>query len=190
MPKLQLRRTLRAQRQQLSNTQQSHAAQQLAAHLSQLPWLDHTQHIGVYYPSDGEISPLFFIRQHPNKHFYLSSLALHEARTLIFHPWQPDEPLRYNHLQVAEPVQQNVTKPILELDMLLLPLVGFDRYGGRLGMGGGFYDYSLRNVSASSSKPRLVGIAHACQEVEKLPIDEWDIPLDAVVTDRDVLLFD
>lgn len=60
------------------------------------------------------------------------------------------------------------------------PLVAFDEYGQRLGMGGGFYDRTLQNWQHYKMQP--VGYAHDCQLVEKLPVEEWDIPLPAVVT--------
>ena len=60
------------------------------------------------------------------------------------------------------------------------PLVAFDEYGQRLGMGGGFYDRTLQNWQHYKTQP--VGYAHDCQLVEKLPVEEWDIPLPAVVT--------
>ncbi len=64
--------------------------------------------------------------------------------------------------------------------MLITPLVAFDEYGQRLGMGGGFYDRTLQNWQHYKMQP--VGYAHDCQLVEKLPVEEWDIPLPAVVT--------
>ena len=59
------------------------------------------------------------------------------------------------------------------------PLVGWDRHGGRLGMGGGFYDRALSNIS----DPVLVGLAHENQRVDEVPSERWDITLDYVATD-------
>ncbi|XPE60026.1 5-formyltetrahydrofolate cyclo-ligase [Shigella flexneri] len=70
--------------------------------------------------------------------------------------------------------------PLSRLDVLITPLVAFDEYGQRLGMGGGFYDRTLQNWQHYKTQP--VGYAHDCQLVEKLPVEEWDIPLPAVVT--------
>ena len=67
----------------------------------------------------------------------------------------------------------------------MLPLVGFDRRGRRLGMGGGFYD---RTFAFSRIRPRLapklIGLAHDLQRVQQLPVEPWDVPLHGVVTDR------
>ena len=71
------------------------------------------------------------------------------------------------------------------LDLILLPLVGFDLKGNRLGMGGGYYDRTLSYLRHRRFwiKPRLVGVAHECQKVDSLIARPWDIPLDAVVTE-------
>jgi 5-formyltetrahydrofolate cyclo-ligase len=75
-----------------------------------------------------------------------------------------------------------------QLDLVLLPLVGFDESGNRLGMGGGFYDHSLSFLRNRKiwRKPNLVGIAHDFQRVDSLEAKPWDMPLEAVITDRAV----
>ncbi len=70
--------------------------------------------------------------------------------------------------------------PLSKLDVLITPLVAFDEQGQRLGMGGGFYDRTLQNWRDIGLQP--VGYAHDCQGVERLPVEEWDIPLPAVIT--------
>ena len=69
---------------------------------------------------------------------------------------------------------------------MLLPLVGFDDRGGRLGMGGGFYDRSLAYLRMRKNRhmPTLLGLAHECQRVDELAMASWDVPLRATVTDR------
>lgn len=86
-----------------------------------------------------------------------------------------------NRLKIQEP-RLNVRDvlPLSKLDVLVTPLVAFDEDGQRLGMGGGFYDRTLQHWQSYGLTP--VGYAHDCQLVEKLPVEEWDIPLPAVVT--------
>ena len=97
----------------------------------------------------------------------------------------PGERLQRNRFGIAEPRPNRARqRPLWALDLLLLPLVGFDEQGGRLGMGGGFYDRSLayRQRRTHLLGPRLFGLAHECQKVACLPLASWDIPLHGVIT--------
>ncbi len=84
--------------------------------------------------------------------------------------------------RALSPLQQRLAGA---LDLVLLPLVGFDEQGGRLGMGGGFYDRSLAYLARRKNghKPTLIGLAHECQKVDRLALASWDIPLAGTVTD-------
>ncbi len=77
--------------------------------------------------------------------------------------------------------------PAWALDLILLPLVGFDDDGQRMGMGGGFYDRTLAFTRRPGPRPHLIGLAHECQRVESLPVAPWDVPLDAIVSDARVV---
>jgi 5-formyltetrahydrofolate cyclo-ligase len=72
------------------------------------------------------------------------------------------------------------------LDYVLFPLVGFDAQGSRLGMGGGFYDRTFAQTTRWPKRPKLIGVAHDCQKVATLPLEPWDITLEAVVTDQGI----
>ena len=111
-----------------------------------------------------------------------------------FVPFPPGARLRANPnaYGIAEPVA-SATAAISprNLDAVLMPVVGFDRQGNRLGMGAGYYDRALRHLQGGSRRwrrPRLVGLAFACQEVELIVPSTWDIPLDVVVTERGVIV--
>ena len=75
-----------------------------------------------------------------------------------------------------------------DLDLVLLPLVAFDKRGNRLGRGVGFYDKTLAFLHRRRHlrKPHLLGLAHDFQRLSAVPTDDWDVPLDGVVTDRAV----
>ena len=75
-----------------------------------------------------------------------------------------------------------------QLDLVFVPLVGFDEACHRLGMGGGFYDASLAYLRRRKTwrKPRLVGVGFECQKVAQIPADPWDMHLDAVITERKI----
>lgn len=72
--------------------------------------------------------------------------------------------------------------PLAQVDMVLVPLVGFDRRGGRLGYGGGYYDRALADYTGE-----LVAVGFACQEVDRVPRVATDIPMPLIVTEREVI---
>jgi 5-formyltetrahydrofolate cyclo-ligase len=76
--------------------------------------------------------------------------------------------------------------PRAQPDLVLMPLLGFDKAGTRLGYGGGYYD---RTLAGMSKKPRLIGLAFAAQELDEIPREAHDVPLDAVVTETGVRHF-
>ena len=90
-----------------------------------------------------------------------------------------------NRFNIPEPLDGFAIRP-WQLSLVLFPLVGFDVQGGRLGMGGGYYDRVFANRHLWPRRPSLFGIAHECQKVEVIPREPWDIPLDGVFSDRKV----
>ena len=77
--------------------------------------------------------------------------------------------------------------PQVEPDVIIMPLLGFDARGTRLGYGGGYYDRTLERLS---KKPRLVGIAFAAQEIDSIPREPHDVPLDVIVTEQGARSFE
>ncbi len=184
-----LRRKLRQTRRQLSPAQQRHAARRLYRQLSHHPLFRRARHIALYLPNDGEIDPRLLLRaaQRRGKATYLPVLNPWPRTRMVFQRIEPGERLRRNRFGIFEPVIRTARqRHVWALDLLLMPLVGFDGNGGRLGMGGGFYDRSLayRARRKKSHKPTLLGLAHECQRVDRLPLETWDVPLLGTVTDR------
>lgn len=182
-----MRHHLRARRRQLSPRQQQLAAIRLARTLNRQQTICKARHVAVYLPNDGEIDPSVFVRQARKRgvRFYLPVLHPVHPGQLTFQPWQPDTRLRPNRFGIPEPrFRSNRVRPPWTLDLVLLPLVGFDTEGGRLGMGGGFYDRTFAFIrQRPCPAPQLLGLAHDIQKVEKLPVESWDIPLDGIATD-------
>ena len=185
----QLRRQLRAARRALTPAQQRQAAQGLYRQLAQHPLFRRARHIALYLPNDGEIDPRPLLReaQRRGKRTYLPVLSDWPRTKMVFQQVRRGEKLRPNRFGIPEPrIQRARQRTIWALDLILLPLVGFDDEGGRLGMGGGFYDRSLayRTRRTAWHAPVLVGLAHECQKVERLAQASWDVPLQGTVTDR------
>lgn len=182
-----LRRELRARRSLLSGIEQQQAAENLVGNLLQLSDLMSAKHIAMYWPADGEIDPRGLMRSANLSacNFYLPVLQDEAAKPMRFVLWREGEPLLENRFGIPEPVSA-VECEAEKLDIVILPLTGFDAAKNRLGMGGGFYDrtFAFRKKSA---KPLLIGVAHACQQLENVPVEAWDVPLDFVVTDSGIL---
>ncbi|BFN25986.1 putative 5-formyltetrahydrofolate cyclo-ligase [Pseudomonas sp. SCT] len=184
-----LRRKLRQARRQLTPAQQRLAARRLYRQLAQHPLFRRARHIALYLPNDGEIDPrpLLHAAQRRGKATYLPVLNPWPRTRMVFQRIEPGERLRRNRFGIPEPVIRTARqRRVWALDLLLMPLVGFDGNGGRLGMGGGFYDRSLayRAMRKKSHKPTLLGLAHECQRVDQLPLESWDVALQATVTDQ------
>ncbi len=179
LDKKALRTQCREARRSLTSEQQQHAQAVMHTLLS-LPLLQNTSLlIGASLAFDGEVDLMPSMQAFQQAHqLYLPRLKT--DMTLDFLRWQENVDMKANVLGIPEPTGNQVLS-IADLDLVLMPLVGVDLHGNRLGMGAGYYDKSL---AEASRRPYLIGVAHHCQQVEILPIDPWDIPLDALVTEQ------
>jgi 5-formyltetrahydrofolate cyclo-ligase len=135
--------------------------------------------VAAYWPLTGEIDirPLLHAL-HNREHKIALPVTPARGQPLSFRRWQPDDVL------LTEPfgTQRPSGEPLVP-DLLLIPLLAFDRAGGRLGYGGGFYD---RTLAALPGRPRI-GCAFAEQQVDAVPVGPYDIRLDAVATDQGII---
>ncbi|MEE4919923.1 5-formyltetrahydrofolate cyclo-ligase [Pseudomonas alliivorans] len=185
----QLRRQLRKARRSLTRSQQREAARGLYRQLAQHPLFRRARHVSLYLPMDGEIDPRLLLRaaQRRGKATYLPVLNAWPRTRMVFQRVRPGETFRPNRFRIPQPrINRAKQRRIWALDLVLMPLVGFDDEGGRLGMGGGFYDRSLAYRARRSTwrKPVLLGLAHECQKVERLAQASWDVPLQGTVSDK------
>lgn len=182
-----LRRQLRELRRDVPAAARIGAAGGLAGQLLAQP-LAPGSRVAGYWAADGEI-PLHVwqLRLPPDVTYCLP--VLHEDGCLRFAPWSAGEPVQPNRYGIPEPVVEPTALLSPEsLDLVVVPLVGFDHRCHRLGMGGGWYDRSFAFRRHRPSPPRLVGAAFAFQQVEgALPSKDWDVQLDAVCTDLSTL---
>ncbi|WP_049723949.1 5-formyltetrahydrofolate cyclo-ligase [Gilvimarinus polysaccharolyticus] len=188
----ELRRVLRTRRRSLSPAQQMRASAGLRQQLQKQPWFNRAQRIALYWPADGEIDPrpIAAAAWQRHKRCYLPVLHRWLKRRLWFTPFARDTQFGKNRFGIPEPIAaQRLPRNPRHLDVVLVPLVGFDRSGGRLGMGGGFYDttFAAKRRGGHFKRPRLVGVAHSCQEVAALELASWDVPLDGIATEREYI---
>ncbi len=187
-----LRRRLRRVRRQLSEREQRDHAERAALRLVRSRLAQGARRIALYQPCNGEIDPRP-IRKLLTGHrdWYLPVLRRHAQGRLWFVRDAPNAPMRKNRFGIPEPSRRRRhIRATHGLDLIIVPLVGFDRHCNRIGMGGGYYDRSLAFLRTRQHwlRPRLVGLAHECQRVDLIEPQPWDLALDAVVTEQAVYL--
>lgn len=190
--KKNLRQSLLDQRKTISADERKQAAEQALTLFLASPQFRAAQHIACYFAQDNEFdcTPIIEALWSEHKQVYLPVLLSKQENCLEFVKYGVLDPLRLNKFHILEPDHTEVF-PTYKLDLVLMPLVGFDLQGGRLGMGGGFYDrtFEFMNNEVIEKKPILLGLAFEAQKVAELPRDPWDVPLDGVLTEKTIYLF-
>ena len=186
MDQQQLRRQLLNARASLSVAQRDTAAQAVATHLMQLPQLQQPTYVGSYFSIRAELPTQALNQQLLNVGHQLALPVLHPINQghLLFLSLSETTRWVHNQYQIPEPeLQAQHIMPLQKLQVLLVPLVGFDKHGNRMGMGGGFYDRTLSGWYKGHYPQLLpIGLALDCQQVEQLPRQPWDVPLPMVIT--------
>lgn len=188
LDKSALRQQFRHERQQLSETQQLTASKHVLTNLKKQQFFKAAENIALYLPNDGEVSlnKLLDDTGETPKRWFLPCVT--PTHSLRFREYQGPSNLRRNRYGIAEPLPKCPALPNESLDLVLLPLVAFDKGGRRLGMGGGYYDRSFAfKHKRAQGNPVLVGTAHDCQKADSLPNESWDVPLDYIVTDTQII---
>jgi 5-formyltetrahydrofolate cyclo-ligase len=139
--------------------------------------------IAGYYPSNFEINILNLLSQSSKKNFIIGLPVIKKDYKIDFKHWIPNEPLYVNKYGILEPKKRNITfKP----DIVLVPLVTFDRNLNRIGYGKGYYDRTLKQLS-SNKKILTIGMAFSFQETSIIPTNQYDYNLDCILTDRNLI---
>ena len=177
LSKDELRRALRTTRQSVESALKHsfwlHAPASVVLELIQ----DETC-VGYYYPLGSEVDPLPFYELAGG----CAALPWISGRNgdMMFRTWQPGQTLEKSAFGFVQP---RADAQIVVPDIIIAPLVGFDRALDRLGQGAGHYD----RFFAKHSDAIRIGVAFACQESDGLSADLWDIQLDAIITEREFI---
>lgn len=178
-----IRTHVRHLRRALTTEQQQQAAEQVAERALNFAPIQQAKKIALFLSFDGELNtrPLIANLWQRKQEVYLPVLHPFSRGQLLFFRYDSTTTLTPNRLRIPEPpLDIRNLATLSELDVMMVPLVAFDSEGQRLGMGGGFYDRTLQNWQQHGFLP--VGLAHDCQQVDALPVAEWDVPLQAIVT--------
>ncbi|MBW4049912.1 MAG: 5-formyltetrahydrofolate cyclo-ligase [Proteobacteria bacterium] len=184
-----LRASLRAKRRAVSAAERAHAARQIARYADHALNLRSGRRIGIYAATAEELdtSCLIALALRRACRVYLPRIDRRaRARSMRFA--QLTQRRSFNRFGIAEPEGPQLASARL-LDVVFLPLVGFDRHGMRLGMGAGYYDraFGFLRLRSVWRAPLLVGIGYASQEVDRIAAAAHDVPLDLVITERGVI---
>ena len=135
--------------------------------------------MGGYYPYNYEVNVLKILEKFESKNYLISLPKIKENYRMDFFNWSTKDPLEINEYGIPEPISKNIIYP----DILLIPLVAFDKFFNRVGYGGGFYDRYIQRLK-KRKKIITIGLAYSFQKVSKIPINHTDIKLDFIITEK------
>jgi 5-formyltetrahydrofolate cyclo-ligase len=153
------------------------AAERAAANLP-IETLPRVKVVAGYHALGAELSPWPVLRRLQASGARIALPVAPEPHApLVFRAFDPGQPLEPDAARIPSPTAE---AEALVPDLIITPLIAFDRDGYRLGQGGGYYD---RTLQALAGRAFVVGLAYAGQEVERVPRDDHDQPLDAILTE-------
>ena len=144
--------------------------------------IQNAKKIGGYYPSNYEIDDLEILDVLDKKNFKISLPIVKKNNQMNFYSWSKKDPLKVNKFGIPEPVSSKILYP----DILLVPLVAYDIKLNRLGYGGGFYDRYIEKID-KIKKVTKIGLAFSYQEINSVPINQYDKKLDYIITEKEII---
>lgn len=180
--KQQLRLELKARRRGLNDEFRAQASREAARQVVRsLRFHDDTK-IALFWPLGTEIDtgPLR-LSLHNLGAMVLLPRTHARATPLTFHRWRPNIALEKSSFGVMEPP---ASQPVQDPDIVVVPLLGFDSSGHRIGYGAGHYDCTLADLHRRGHFPRTVGLAFEVQCVDEVPSLDHDMPLDMIITEE------
>jgi 5-formyltetrahydrofolate cyclo-ligase len=138
--------------------------------------------VGGYYPVNFEVDDLDLLKKFKKKGLNISLPVIKKNFQMDFYEWSFSDPLKINKYGIPEPEAKNIVYP----DILLVPLVAFDKNLNRLGYGGGYYDRLIKKLS-KKKKIIKIGIALSVQKIDRVPINKYDEKLDCIATNDYIL---
>ena len=182
-----LRQSLKSARNAIPTDSRLHAEERATEFLTRWDLLQRCKKIACYHAIQGEFptTSLIEILLSMSKEIYLPIIREDEKIPLAFQQIIPQQSMQQNRYGISEPhPDPNLQINVKDLDLVILPLLGFDRNGNRLGMGGGYYDRTFAFTKESKvRRPYLMGLAFTDQLSDQLIAQPWDVSLDATLTE-------
>ena len=182
------RKKFQQQRANMRSSEQKKASAIINEQLTQHPVFLLSQTIAGYKAIQHEIDPSALIHE-AWQHKKICYLPVLQGQQLIFCVYQEETLLIKNQFNIPEPAPPlNNCIASNDLDLVLVPLIGFTKQGQRLGMGAGFYDRSFSFLlnSPRPARPFLLGLAYEWQKLDAFTEKNWDVPLNAIITEKQI----
>ncbi len=185
-----IRKTAMLARQTLNDAQRDDYSLRIAERLERTSWFRTATTVAVYLSSweEADTSEIILRSWRANKR--VVAPVIRKNSRMVFMDIEPSTALSQNRYGLLEPASSRKAF-MRDIDIVITPLVAFDKKGARVGMGGGYYDRMFSQLAGRRVfvRPRLIGVAFACQQVKQIPENPWDIALSACVTENETLTF-
>jgi len=182
--RISLRREFSDRRRNLDDQTRQAANESIATHLAHWAPLQSARVVAAYAASNAEVDVTTTIEQLWRNSVQVALPVVGANGEMAFFAFTADSDVQINRFGITEP-RNSIEIPPASIDVVLTPLLAFDKWGNRLGMGGGYYDRYLPETRA-----HILGVAFACQySAAELPNEDWDVRCNAVVTENGVLEF-
>lgn len=191
LDKSAIRKEFRSRRKDITPKERQQAAESAVELFVKSPLFAKSDCIACYLPNDYEFDSTKLIEAiwQQKKKCYLPILSKEDGPELKFGYYSPETVMKRNHFNILEPTDSIYLEKD-KLDIVFMPLVAFDQEGNRLGMGQGYYDRTFQFLLSSSQvKPLLVGLAFEKQCLSQIPKDPWDVPMRAILTEKQLRIF-
>jgi 5-formyltetrahydrofolate cyclo-ligase len=183
-----LRRELRQHRRSLSHHDRAKASGQFRTIADRHRLFRPGMRVALYiaYGSEASCESLIDLARSRRCSVYVPRIVSYRHARMRFAPLHPKMRLAQNRHGIAEPPASAKYISVRSLDLIVLPVVAVDLRGYRLGSGAGFYDRALHHLHPSRRwrRPKLIALAYDIQRIEHLPSHSWDVPVDAILTEK------
>ncbi len=179
MNKTTIRSQLLAQRKNLTAQQSALLSEKITDHIIGSALYQQAKHVALYWPFNGEADITGLLKVKDKQH-YLPSI---QGQQMQFQAFSTKIHMKKNRFGISQPTFIDSLQAA-ELDLCLMPLVGFDMLGNRLGMGGGFYDRYFATNNGTGRHPQLAGVGYQFQQYDQLPVQNWDVRMNYLYTEQ------